>query len=329
MAVAALQQPVREQAASSHPAPHLRNRCVRLSLPLSFLPLSSPASSLPFPLPFYPLVEPQLTSSLTQTRPRSAPCSPPCRCRSSPTTFSTPVRPPLLLALARSLPFLLGASLTLSSVRRHDVDGVLGPPRPCLYHLRCLPRSAVPCNRPYASPPLGSSTDAIFRTSEESAERESARARGRSFRSARRPRELHLLFRPHLCSRSDSEHLSLAAPARLALRAAAQPPTPRPRRTSSSSPPRRHPRSSQPSPASPTQSQRIRPATMASFFNFGNPIEVDVRLAGEDERQSVEVKGDHGGKGAKSDALAGRERCPVFLDGESVRGQVRSRSLCC
>ncbi|GAA5890710.1 hypothetical protein JCM8208_004969 [Rhodotorula glutinis] len=61
---------------------------------------------------------------------------------------------------------------------------------------------------------------------------------------------------------------------------------------------------------------------MASFFNFGNPIEVDVRLAGEGERQSVEVKGDHSAKGAKSDALAGRERCPVFLDGESVRGQV-------
>lgn len=62
---------------------------------------------------------------------------------------------------------------------------------------------------------------------------------------------------------------------------------------------------------------------MASFFNFSHPVEVDVRLAGEDDRQSVEVKADHGAKPSKADALAGRERCPVYLDGESVRGQVR------
>ncbi|TNY21029.1 vacuolar protein sorting-associated protein 26-domain-containing protein [Rhodotorula diobovata] len=60
---------------------------------------------------------------------------------------------------------------------------------------------------------------------------------------------------------------------------------------------------------------------MASFFNFSHPVEVDVRLAGEDDRQSVEVKADHGAKPSKADALAGRERCPVYLDGESVRGQ--------
>lgn len=65
---------------------------------------------------------------------------------------------------------------------------------------------------------------------------------------------------------------------------------------------------------------------MASFFTSltGSPIEVDVRLADEDDRQSVEVKGDQGGKGHKGDALAGRERCPVYLDGESIKGQVRS-----
>ncbi|GAA6003025.1 hypothetical protein JCM10207_001951 [Rhodosporidiobolus poonsookiae] len=59
---------------------------------------------------------------------------------------------------------------------------------------------------------------------------------------------------------------------------------------------------------------------MASFFSFGSPIEVDVRLADEEDRQAVEVKGDNAAKAAKGD-VAGRERCPVYLDGESVRGQ--------
>lgn len=62
---------------------------------------------------------------------------------------------------------------------------------------------------------------------------------------------------------------------------------------------------------------------MAAFFSFGSGIDVDVRLADEDNRQFVEVKGDTG-KGSKGDAFAGRERCPVYLDGEAVKGQVRS-----
>lgn len=65
---------------------------------------------------------------------------------------------------------------------------------------------------------------------------------------------------------------------------------------------------------------------MAAFFSFGSGIDVDVRLADEENRQFVEVKGDTG-KGSKGDAFAGRERCPVYLDGEAVKGQVRSASL--
>ena len=51
---------------------------------------------------------------------------------------------------------------------------------------------------------------------------------------------------------------------------------------------------------------------MASFFSFGSPIEVDVRLDSSEERQQVEVKLDKDRK----------ESCAVYYDGESVRGQV-------
>ncbi|KAK4057195.1 Vacuolar protein sorting-associated protein 26 [Microbotryomycetes sp. JL221] len=50
---------------------------------------------------------------------------------------------------------------------------------------------------------------------------------------------------------------------------------------------------------------------MTSFFSFSSPIDVDVRLQGQDDRQQVEVKLDKDR----------REKCPVYLDGESVRGQ--------
>jgi hypothetical protein len=50
-----------------------------------------------------------------------------------------------------------------------------------------------------------------------------------------------------------------------------------------------------------------------SFFGFaGAPVDVEIRLAGEDERKIVEVKGEKEGK----------EMCPVFFDGESVEGSV-------
>jgi vacuolar protein sorting-associated protein 26 len=53
---------------------------------------------------------------------------------------------------------------------------------------------------------------------------------------------------------------------------------------------------------------------MASLFaSFSAaPVEVEVKLAGEDERKQVEVKGDKDQK----------VMCPVFYDGESVSGQV-------
>lgn len=55
------------------------------------------------------------------------------------------------------------------------------------------------------------------------------------------------------------------------------------------------------------------PNTMASFFSFSSPVDVDVRLDGEDARKQVEIKMDK----------AAKEKCPVYLDGESVKGSVR------
>ncbi|GAA5826439.1 hypothetical protein JCM11251_002368 [Rhodosporidiobolus azoricus] len=60
---------------------------------------------------------------------------------------------------------------------------------------------------------------------------------------------------------------------------------------------------------------------MASFFSFSQPIDVDVRLLDEEDRQAVEVKGDAGGGKASKSVELTRERCPVYLDGESVKGQ--------
>ena len=42
------------------------------------------------------------------------------------------------------------------------------------------------------------------------------------------------------------------------------------------------------------------------------PVEVEVKLAGEDDRKQVEVKGDKDQK----------VMCPIYYDGESVVGQV-------
>lgn len=54
---------------------------------------------------------------------------------------------------------------------------------------------------------------------------------------------------------------------------------------------------------------------MASFFGFASsPFDVDVRLENEEDRLQVEVKQDKDRK----------EKCPVYFDGESVRGQVRA-----
>lgn len=52
---------------------------------------------------------------------------------------------------------------------------------------------------------------------------------------------------------------------------------------------------------------------MASFFGFASaPVDVEIRLSGEDDRKQVEVKGEHDKK----------ELCPVYYDGESVEGKV-------
>lgn len=55
---------------------------------------------------------------------------------------------------------------------------------------------------------------------------------------------------------------------------------------------------------------------MASFFNFASPVDVDVRLDGDESRRQVEVKVDKDR----------REKCPVYFDGESVKGQVVVRT---
>ncbi|EGG10668.1 uncharacterized protein MELLADRAFT_33670 [Melampsora larici-populina 98AG31] len=51
---------------------------------------------------------------------------------------------------------------------------------------------------------------------------------------------------------------------------------------------------------------------MSSWLGFQPTIETEIRLEGEDDRKSVQVKVDKERK----------ERCPVYLDGEGVLGQV-------
>jgi vacuolar protein sorting-associated protein 26 len=48
-------------------------------------------------------------------------------------------------------------------------------------------------------------------------------------------------------------------------------------------------------------------------FLFASPIDIDVKLEGEESRKQVEIKGE-------------KERvvsCPVYYDGDSIGGQVR------
>jgi vacuolar protein sorting-associated protein 26 len=53
---------------------------------------------------------------------------------------------------------------------------------------------------------------------------------------------------------------------------------------------------------------------MAAFFAFGGtPVDVEIKLQGEDDRRQVEVKGEKEKK----------DMCPVYYDGESVVGTVR------
>jgi len=59
--------------------------------------------------------------------------------------------------------------------------------------------------------------------------------------------------------------------------------------------------------------QRLAPSwcTMASFW-FGSPVDVDIRLEGEETRKQVEVKVDKDRK----------ESNAIYYDGESLMGQV-------
>lgn len=50
---------------------------------------------------------------------------------------------------------------------------------------------------------------------------------------------------------------------------------------------------------------------MAAYF-FASPIDVDVKLEGEEVRKQVEIKGE------KERSIS----CPVYYDGESVTGQI-------
>jgi len=57
---------------------------------------------------------------------------------------------------------------------------------------------------------------------------------------------------------------------------------------------------------------------MAAYF-FASPIDVDIKLDGEEARKFVDMKGE------KDKVIA----CPVYFDGESVAGQVRPHPVGC
>lgn len=56
---------------------------------------------------------------------------------------------------------------------------------------------------------------------------------------------------------------------------------------------------------------------MASLF-FKTPVDVDIRLEGEDSRKMVDIKV---GKDRK-------QKAPLYYDGESVKGSVYMRYVC-
>ncbi len=57
---------------------------------------------------------------------------------------------------------------------------------------------------------------------------------------------------------------------------------------------------------------------MAAYF-FASPVDVEVKLDGEDDRKKVDMKTD------KEKTIT----CPVYFDGEAVAGQVRHYYSCC
>jgi vacuolar protein sorting-associated protein 26 len=58
---------------------------------------------------------------------------------------------------------------------------------------------------------------------------------------------------------------------------------------------------------------------MTAFFAFGGtPVDVEIKLQGEEDRRQVEVKGEKDKK----------DMCPVYYDGESVVGTVCPITRC-
>lgn len=58
----------------------------------------------------------------------------------------------------------------------------------------------------------------------------------------------------------------------------------------------------------------FQPKEMSSFF-FSTPVDIDIVLEDTDERQTVDVKLDKNR----------REKAPLYMDGESVKGAVTIR----
>jgi hypothetical protein len=70
--------------------------------------------------------------------------------------------------------------------------------------------------------------------------------------------------------------------------------------------------------STPTQQQQHQGkqdegSAMSWLPSFSAGLDADILLYGEDERKIVEVKGEKEGR---------KETCPVYYDGESVKGQV-------
>ena len=60
---------------------------------------------------------------------------------------------------------------------------------------------------------------------------------------------------------------------------------------------------------------------MAAYF-FSSPLDVEVRLEGEDARRQVEVRQS---PDSKPESALKTLRCPVYYDGEGVSGQIAVR----
>lgn len=67
-------------------------------------------------------------------------------------------------------------------------------------------------------------------------------------------------------------------------------------------------------PSLPKGLSQGRVPRMTSLFSFSSPVDIDIRLSDEHDRKTVEVKTEGGSK----------EVCPVYFDGETLKGTVRS-----